>query len=263
MMEQPVGAFEAALRSRRDGGGKILVPYITGGLGDDWIETLHAVAAAGADAIEVGVPFSDPVMDGPVIQEANDRSLASGSTPQSILNALRNEDIGVPLAIMTYYNIAFRAGDVRFAQDLAEAGISGCILPDLPLEETGPWTEAADAAGVETILLAAPTAPDERLPRICERSRGFVYGVGLLGVTGVRSELASSAMDIARRLKAVTDKPVLVGVGVGTPEQAVEVSQVSDGVVVGSAIVRQMLTSEGPEAVGALVQEFRSALDKG
>ena len=258
-----IGRFEAALRARRDSGGKIFVPYITGGLGDDWIETIHAVADAGADAIEVGIPFSDPVMDGPVIQEANDRSLRSGTTPQSILTALSDADIEVPIAVMTYYNIAFRAGEERFAASLAEGGVSGAILPDAPLEEMGPWTAAADAAGVETILLAAPTAPDERLPRICERSRGFVYGVGLLGVTGVRSELSKSAMEIAGRLKAVTDKPVLVGVGVGTPEQAVEVSTVADGAVVGSAIVRQMLTGEGPEAVGAIVAKFRAALDAG
>ena len=262
MTETTIGAFEAALRNRRDSGGKILVPYITGGLGDDWIETLHAVAEAGADGIEIGIPFSDPVMDGPVIQEANDRALTGGCTPHSILNAVRNTDLEVPLAVMTYYNIAFRAGDRRFAEDLAEAGVAAAILPDLPLEETGSWAEAADEAGVETILLAAPTAPDERLPRICERSRGFVYGVGLLGVTGVRAELASSAMDIAGRLKAITDKPVLVGVGVGTPEQAVEVSTVSDGVVVGSAIVKEMLAGKGPDGVGARVAEFRAALDE-
>ena len=256
-----IGKFEAALRARRESGGKILVPYITGGLGDDWIETLHAVAEAGADGIEIGIPFSDPVMDGPTIQEANDRSLTAGTTPHSILSALRETDLQVPLAVMTYYNIAFRAGDVRFATDLAEAGVSAAILPDLPLEETGSWAAAADDAGIETILLAAPTAPDERLPRICERSRGFVYGVGLLGITGVRESLAASAMDIAGRLKAVTDMPVLIGVGVGTPAQAVEVSTVADGVVVGSAIVDRMLSGAGPEGVGALVREFRTALD--
>jgi tryptophan synthase alpha chain len=256
-----IGKFEAALRARRGSGGKILVPYITGGLGDDWIETLHAVAAAGADGIEIGIPFSDPVMDGPTIQEANDKALRAGVTPHSILSAVRETDLEVPLAVMTYYNIAFRAGDTRFATDLADAGISACILPDLPLEETGSWCEAADAADIETILLAAPTAPDERLPRICERSRGFVYGVGLLGITGVRSSLARSAMDIAGRLKAVTDKPVLIGVGIGTPEQAVEVSTVADGVVVGSAIVSRMLAGAGPEGVGELVAEFRTALD--
>ena len=256
-----LGPFEAALRAQRDAGGKILVPYVTGGLGDDWLETVHAVADAGADGIEIGIPFSDPVMDGPVIQEANDRALAEGTTPQSILTALRDSDIGVPLAVMTYYNIAFRAGDTRFASALADAGIAAAILPDMPLEESGPWAEAADAAGIETVLLAAPTAPDERLPRICERARGFVYGVGLLGVTGVRDELAESAMSIAARLKAVTDKPVLVGVGVGTPEQAVTVSSIADGVVVGSAIVRRMLDGAGPEGVAELVGEFRAALD--
>ncbi|MGI9606119.1 MAG: tryptophan synthase subunit alpha [Acidimicrobiales bacterium] len=256
-----IGTFEAALRSTRETGRKILVPYLTGGLGDDWLETIQAVADAGADGIEIGIPFSDPVMDGPTIQEANDRALDAGVTPHSVLNTLRDADIGVPLAVMTYYNIAFRAGHERFAADLASAGVSAAILPDLPLEETGPWAAAADAAGVETILLAAPTAPDERLTRICERSRGFVYGVGLLGITGVRSELAQSAMDIAGRLKTVTDKPVLIGVGVGTPEQAVEVSAVSDGVVVGSAIVNRMLSGVGPEGVAELVGDFRDALD--
>ena len=255
------GALEVALRGRRDRGRKCLVPYVTGGLGDDWIDTVRAVADAGADAIEIGVPFSDPMIDGPTIQEANDRALESGTTPQRILDALRGADIGVPTAVMTYANIAYHAGFERFAATLASAGVSGCILPDIPLEEIGPWSEAADAAGVETVLLAAPTAPDERLPRICQRSRGFVYGVGLMGITGVRGELADSAKVIAGRLKDVTDLPVLVGVGVGTPAQAVAVSEVADGVVVGSAIVQQMLDRAGPEGVAELVGEFRAALD--
>lgn len=255
------GTIEAVLRERRDAGRKCLVPYVTGGLGDDWLDTIRAVADAGADAIEIGVPFSDPMMDGPTIQAANDRALEGGATPQSILDSLRNADIGVPTAVMTYANIAFHAGYERFASMLARAGVSGCILPDIPLEELGPWSEAADDAGIETILLAAPTAPDERLPRICARSRGFVYGVGLMGITGVRAELADSAKVIAGRLKAVTDLPVLVGVGVSTPEQAVSVSEVSDGVVVGSAIVQRMLDRAGPQGVADLVTEFRRALD--
>lgn len=258
-----IGALESALRSRRDSGGKCLVPYITGGLGPDWIEIVRAAAAAGADAIEIGMPFSDPVMDGPTIQLANDRALEGGVTPQSVLDTLRGADIGVPTAVMTYVNLAFHGGYQRFASNLADAGVSGCILPDIPLEEVGPWADAADAAGIETVLLAAPTAPDARLPRICERSRGFVYGVGLVGITGVRTELADSAKVMASRLKAVTDKPVLVGVGVGSPSQAVEVSEVSDGVVVGSVIVQRMLDGGGPEGVGQLVSEFRSALDAG
>jgi len=251
--------MEAALRARRSQGGKALVPYLTGGLGD-WETALAAAAEAGADAIEVGIPFSDPVIDGPVIQEANDRALADGVTPLSVLDALGRLDIGIPLAVMTYYNIAFRFGLERFASVLADRGVAAAILPDLPLEEAGPWAEAADAAGVETVLLAAPTASDERLARICARTRGFVYGVGLLGVTGVRDELASSAVVMAGRLKQMTDVPVLVGVGVGTPEQAEEVCRVADGAVVGSAVVRRMLDG-GPAAVGELIGRFRRALD--
>ena len=256
------GALESALRSRRDRGGKALVPYLTGGLGDDWLETLQAASVAGADAIEIGVPFSDPVMDGPTIQLANDRALADGVTPHSVIERLRSTEVGVPSAVMTYGNIAYRMGYHRFASSLAEGGVSGCILPDVPLEEVGPWAAAADAAGIETVLLAAPTSPDERLVRIAQRSRGFVYGVGLLGITGVREQLADSAKVIAERLKEVTDMPVLVGVGVGTPEQAVEVCQAADGVVVGSAMVQRMLDGAGPEGVAELVGEFRSALDQ-
>ena len=257
------GSLETALRRRRAGGGKCLVPYLTGGLGDDWLQMIAAAAAAGADAIEIGVPFSDPVMDGTIIQQANDRALSQGATPQSILSAVREAagDIGVPTAVMTYVNIAHHMGYERFAASLAEAGVSGCILPDLPLEEVGEWAAAADEAGVETVMLAAPTAPDERLPRICARSRGFVYGVGLMGITGVRAELAASATVTAARLKTVTDQPVLVGVGVGTPSQAAEVCEVADGVVIGSAVVTRMLDGGGPEGVAELVAEFRAALD--
>ena len=258
-----MGELELALRQARDRGRKLVVPYVTGGLGDDWTDVVRAVAAAGADAIEIGVPFSDPVMDGPVIQEASDRALRAGATPQSIFDGLRVLDAGVPLAVMTYYNIAFHMGHERFARSLVGAGVAAAILPDLPLEESGEWCEVADEIGVETVMLAAPTAPDERLPRICARSRGFVYGVGLLGVTGERSSLAASAVVMAKRLKAVTDVPVLVGVGVSTPEQAVEVCQEADGVVVGSAVIRRLLDGEGPEGAAAFVAGMRKALDRG
>ncbi len=254
------GALEIALRSRRDRGGKSLVAYLTGGLGE-WRDMIRAAADAGADAIEVGIPFSDPVMDGPVIQEASERALAAGATPVSILAGLERLDAGVPVAVMTYYNLVFRFGLERFAHTAVDVGVCAAILPDLPLEESGDWCAAADAAGIETVMLAAPTAPPERLPLVCARARGFVYGVGLLGITGERDTLASSAIDIATRLKAVTDTPVLIGVGIGSPEQAVEVCSVADGVVVGSAIVRRMLSDGTPEGVGSLVGEFRAALD--
>jgi tryptophan synthase alpha chain len=257
------GVLETVLRSRRSAGRKLLVPYVTGGLGTEWPEVVRAVADAGADAIEIGIPFSDPVMDGPVIQAASEQALAAGATPGGILDELAKVDAGVPLAVMTYYNIAFRMGLERFAHTLAASGVAAAILPDLPLEEVGPWAVRADEAGVETVLLAAPTAPDERLPRVCARARGFVYAVGLLGVTGERDALAASALVIAKRLKAVTDKPVLVGVGVSSPSQAVEICTEADGVVIGSALMRRLLDGEGPLGAAAFIGSVRRALDAG
>ncbi len=250
------------LRTKRDDGRKLLVPYVTGGLGPDWLDVVRAVAAAGADAIEVGIPFSDPVMDGPVIQEASARALAGGATPAALVADLARADVGVPLVVMTYYNLVFRAGHRRFARSLVEAGVSGAILPDLPLEELGDWSRAADDAGVATILLAAPTTPDDRLATICARSRGWVYGVGLMGVTGERTALAASTAIMGTRLKAVTDLPVLIGVGVSTAEQAVAAAVSADGVIVGSALVRRLLEGAGPDGAAAFVGELRNALDQ-
>ncbi len=259
---QGTGVLEAHLRTRRDEGRKLLLPYITGGYPvADWAELIDGLAAVGADAIEIGIPFSDPVMDGPTIQESSSLALEAGANPMSILAQVAKTDPGIPLIAMTYYNICFRMGFERFASSLREAGICAAILPDLPLEEIGPWAEVADEIGVETVMLAAPTAPDERLPGIVERSRGFVYGVGLVGTTGERSELSSSALQMATRLKAVTDVPVLVGVGVSTPEQAAEVSQVADGVVVGSAVIRRILDSGRIDDAISFVADIRSALD--
>ncbi len=251
------------LRTKRDAGGKLLVPYVTGGLGADWLDVVRAVAAAGADAIEVGLPFSDPVMDGPVIQEASARALAGGATPAGLVADLGRADVGVPLVVMTYYNLVFRAGHRRFARSLAENGVAGAILPDLPLEELDDWARAADDAGVATILLAAPTTPDHRLVSLCARSRGWIYGIGLMGVTGERTSLATSAAVMGSRLKAVTDLPVLIGVGVSTPDQAVAAAASADGVIVGSALVRRLLEGAGPDGAAAFVGELRTALDGG
>jgi tryptophan synthase alpha chain len=247
------------LQARIDAGGKCLVPYITGGY-PGWVDSLRACAANGADAIEIGLPFSDPVMDGPVIQASSQVSLDGGATPISILHEVRTLDVGVPLIVMCYYNTVFHAGHERFAQDLAAAGVSAAIIPDLPLEESGDWCAAADAAGIETVMLAAPTAPDERLPRVTDRTRGFVYSVGLLGVTGERDSLSATATTLAARVKKVTTKPVLVGVGVSNAEQAVEASKVADGVIMGAAVVRRMMEG-GSESVASFIHEVRSALD--
>ncbi len=261
----PVGAgpVEAALRSRRDAGHKLLVPYVTGGLGADWTTVAAAMAAAGADAIEIGIPFSDPVMDGPTIQAASQAALDGGATPGSVLDDLRRVEIAVPLVAMTYYNIVARTGHRRFARLLTDAGVGGVILPDVPLEEMGDWERAADDGGVETVLLAAPITSDDRLARLCARSRGFVYGVNLMGVTGERTSLASSAQVLGRRLKAATDKPVVMGFGISTPEQAVAAADAADGVVVASALMRILLDGGGPEQVADAVGAFRQALDDG
>lgn len=251
--------LESVFRMKRADGRKLLVPYITGGL-PGWQHAVRAAAAAGADAIEIGIPFSDPMMDGPVIQEASQRALDAGATPSSILRDARALDVSIPLAVMTYYNTIHHAGVERFAAQLAAAGVVAAIVPDLPLEESAPWCAAADAAGLETVMLAAPTAPDERLPRIAARARGFVYSVGLLGVTGERAQLAATATGLAARLKAITDVPVLVGVGVSNARQALEVTRVADGVVMGASVVRRLLET-GPDAVGHFLQEIRHALE--
>lgn len=255
------GPLEAHLRAQRSDGRKLLVPYVTGGISEDWPAIVEAVAAAGADAIEIGIPFSDPVMDGPTIQAASEKALRGGATPPDVIARLADVDVDVPLAVMTYYNPIVRIGVARFAGLLAAAGVAAAIVPDVPLEESGAWCAAADSAGVETVMLAAPTADDARLERIVTRARGFVYGVGLLGVTGERAELASSATDIARRLKAVTDRPVLVGVGVSTPSQAAQASEVADGVIVGSALIRRLLDGGGPDGAHDFVAELRAGLD--
>ncbi|PZS16602.1 MAG: tryptophan synthase subunit alpha, partial [Acidimicrobiales bacterium] len=171
-----MGSLEAALRGARDNGRKLVVPYVTGGL-DGWSDVVRAVVAEGADAVEIGIPFSDPMIDGPVIQEASRRALEQGATPASVLGQAAKLEVGVPLVVMTYYNIVSRSGHRRFAHQLVEAGVVGAILVDLPLEESGDWARAADQAGVATVLLAAPSTPDDRLVAICARSRGFVYGV--------------------------------------------------------------------------------------
>jgi tryptophan synthase alpha chain len=257
------GPLEAALRAARDRGRKLLVPYVTGGLVDEWPRVVQAFAAAGADAVEIGIPFSDPVMDGPTIQEASARALARGTTPEGILSRLGEVDASVPLVAMTYYNLVFRAGHTRFANRMAAAGVTGAVVPDLPLEESCEWETDAALAGVETVLLAAPVTPDDRLAQICERSRGFVYGVGLMGVTGERAALAASAATMAKRLKAVTDKPVLVGFGISTPSQARELAAEADGVIVASALMRRLLDGAGPDELGEQVSAMRVALDAG
>ncbi len=253
--------LEKELRARRERGRKLLIPYLMGGMTEDWGHSLAAVIAAGADAVEVGIPFSDPMIDGPVIQEAALRSLARGTTPELVLDGLARAEAPVPVAVMTYYNLVFRAGHKRMARSLAAAGVRGAIVPDLPVEELSPWAAEADAAGVDTVLLVAPSSPPERVERICARARGFVYAVARMGVTGERAALGSDAALVVDRVRQCTDMPVCVGIGISTPEQAAEACQMADGVVVGSALVRRLLEGGGPEAASSFVGSLREAID--
>ncbi len=255
------GALELHLRARRDAGHKLLVPYVTAGLRHDWLQVVQAVVAAGADAVEIGIPFSDPMIDGPVIQAASLEALRRGTTPDGVVAELSAVEVSVPLCVMTYYNLVFRAGHRRFARSLASSGVAGAIVPDLPLEEAVAWCAEADEAGVATVMLVAPSTSSPRATLICRRSRGFVYGVGRMGVTGERQSLARSARDVARRLRTVTDLPVCIGIGVSTAEQAAEVCTEADGVVIGSALVRRLLQGAGPDEAAEFVGGVRRRLD--
>jgi len=229
------------------------MPYITAGVVPDWAAYLTAFSGAGADLIEVGLPFSDPTMDGPTIQEASDAALARGATPASVLAELATIEAGIPLVASTYANIALRPG---FAGALRAAGVTGLIVPDLPLDELA----GLSSPGIEVSLLASPATPDDRLAEIGRRSQGFVYAVSVMGTTGERDRLAPSAVALATRVKRVTDLPVLIGFGISTPEQAAEAAAVADGVIVGAAIMRRILDGAGPAEVGTFVAALRAAL---
>ena len=250
--------LEPSLRSRLDAGGRVFVPYVTGGLAGVDAELLRELEVAGADAIEVGIPFSDPVMDGPVIQEASRRALDDGATPSSVLGTIKEAGLEVPVAVMTYANPVWHAGHEAFLDACVDAGVSGVIVPDLPVDEAVDWTNACQRASVAPVFLAAPGTSDDRLRAIGETSRGFVYCVATYGVTGARDRLAETAAELVGRLRPLTGRPLLVGVGIAEPAQAAEACAFADGVVVGSALVRPLL-EEDPTAALALARAFRSA----
>jgi tryptophan synthase alpha chain len=250
--------LEPSLHSRLDAGGRVFVPYVTGGLAGVDAELLRGLEVAGADAIEVGIPFSDPVMDGPVIQEASRRALEDGATPSSVLGTIKEAGLEVPVAVMTYANPVWHAGHEAFLNACVDAGVSGVIVPDLPVDEAGDWTSACRRASVAPVFLAAPGTSDDRLRAIGETSRGFVYCVATYGVTGARDRLAETAAQLVGRLRPLTGRPLLVGVGIAEPAQAAEACAFADGVVVGSALVRPLLEEDPPAAL-ALARAFRSA----
>jgi tryptophan synthase alpha chain len=241
---------------------KLLMPYVTAGVTPDWLELVDAVIDAGADAVEIGIPFSDPAIDGVTIQEASVVALHAGMTPASAIQQLKSRQYGVPLIAMTHYNLVYRYGHERFAADLAEAGGWATILPDLPFEHADQWLGAADAAGIENVLLAAPVTSDERLAMIVEKTGGFVYVVSTMGTTGARAGVDDAATVLARRVKAVTDKPAVVGFGISSADTAVTAAAEADGVIVASALMRRVLDGATVEHAAELVAEIRAGLDR-
>ena len=256
-----MGTLEKHLRAQRDSGRKLLMPYVTGGITDDWLDVVRAYDDAGADAVEIGIPFSDPVMDGPTIQAANEQALRGGATPISILSELEGLDVSIPLIAMTYANIPFRMGYSRFVDECGRAGVHGAIIPDVPLEELDAWEDAVGDADLDTVMLASPISSDDRLARLSARSRGFVYGVNVLGVTGERSDVGAWTADLAGRLKRVTDLPVVMGFGISSAQTAAEAAVPSDGVIVASAIMRLLLDGGSAVDAGAFVADLRRGLD--
>ncbi|MCK2215666.1 tryptophan synthase subunit alpha [Actinomadura sp. ATCC 31491] len=257
------GAVERHLRARRDAGRRLLMPYITGGVTPGWTDYLRAFAEAGADAVELGLPFSDPTLDGVTIQRASEAALARGVSTRRILAELAEAPHpGVPLVASTYYNLVLHDGPEAFCAALRRAGVAGLIVPDLPVHEADELADAAAAAGIDLALLASPATPQARLAEIARRSRGFVYAVSVMGTTGERAALAASAAELAARLRHGTDRPILLGFGISTPDQAREGGRHADGVVVGAAVMRRVLDGAGPDDLRAFIATLRRALDQ-
>jgi tryptophan synthase alpha chain len=256
---------EAFASARADGRRAALMPYLMGGFPDlgTSYEIARACAEAGASLLEVGVPFSDPLADGPVIQAAGTAALRAGVTLDDVFGlARRLSEDGVPVVIMCYENQIMARGVERFADTLLAAGASGLIVPDLPLEEAATMLAACDERDLALVPLVSPTTPDERLEQIASRARGFLYVVSLTGTTGERSSLGSVLPGLVGRAKADATVPVAVGFGIGTPEQARAAADAgADGVIVGSRLVRAAEEATDPPAeVGALVRQFSAAL---
>lgn len=262
--------LEATLAEAASEDRAALIAYLPGGFPtvDGGIAAVKAAVAGGADVIEVGLPHSDPVLDGPVIQTADDIALRGGVKIADIMRTVReaHEATGAPILVMTYWNPIDRYGVERFTAELAEAGGAGCILPDLPVQESGLWREHAEKHGLATVFVVAPSSKDARLATITAAGTGFVYAASLMGVTGTRESVGEQAQDLVRRTRATSDLPVCVGIGVSTAEHARQVAGFADGVIVGSAFVKLMLDAPdeaaGLEGVRALAAELAEGVRK-
>ncbi|MFP4634900.1 MAG: tryptophan synthase subunit alpha [Nitriliruptoraceae bacterium] len=258
-------AFERAKAEDR----AALVIYLTATYPDPATSRacMEAAVDAGADVLEVGIPFSDPIMDGPTIQAANQHVLDAGRSVSDQLRFVADlHHLAAPRLAMTYVTIADTRGYERFAAECADAGLSGVILPDLPADEAGPWLDAAHRHGLATVFLASSVSTEQRLAAIARVSSGWVYATGLLGVTGVRSVAGEVTAQLVARIRDHTDLPVAVGIGVKDRASAAEVARYADGVIVGSAVIRaagEGHPAQAPHRVHALVSELRAGVARG
>jgi tryptophan synthase alpha chain len=260
----PAERLEARLAEARGQGRAALVTYGVAGYPDrdTALAAFRAMAAAGADVIEVGPPYSDPLIDGPVIQQAVQAALDRGSRLGDVLamvGELTADPAVPPVLLLLYYNLIAHRGPQRFATDLAAAGACGAVVPDLPPEEAGEWLAAAGRVGIAPVFLAAPTSTEARLDAVARAGRGFIYAQATMGVTGLRTSLSAGVEELVGRVRKHSDLPVCVGIGVSNPEQAATVARFADGVIVGTALVRR-LGEAGVEGVRALTAELSSAI---
>jgi tryptophan synthase alpha chain len=260
----PAERLEARLAEARGQGRAALVTFGVAGYPDrdTALAAFRAMAAAGADVLEVGPPYSDPLIDGPVIQQAVQAALDRGSRLDDVLamvGELTADPAIPPVVLLLYYNLIAHRGPERFAADAAAAGACGVVVPDLPPEEAGDWLAAAARFGIAPVFLAAPTSTDARLDTVARVGRGFVYVQATLGVTGLRASLAAGVEELVGRVREHTALPACVGIGVSNAEQAATVARFADGVIVGSALVRR-LGQDGVEGVGALTAELATAI---
>jgi tryptophan synthase alpha chain len=261
----PLAKLEDAFRRGRSEGRALLMPYLVTGYpdGDTFVALAEAAARAGADVLELGIPFSDPIMDGPIIQRASTSVLERGLPANDALDLVGRAATaaGIPVVAMTYYNVLYHRGPRAAADALAGLGVSGAIVPDLAVEESDEWCPACREAGIASVMIAAPTSTPDRLRALADCSDGFIYAASTLGVTGLREHLSDRARTLVASLRAITTKPVAVGIGVSTPEQAREVAQYADGVIVGTAVVKSI--DDGPDpvtSVASLVGQLARAV---
>jgi tryptophan synthase alpha chain len=261
-MSRLADAFAAAREEDR----ALLIGYLPAGFPsyEGGVAAITAMVEGGVDVVEVGLPYSDPMMDGPVIQAAVDQALRGGVKIGDVMRTVKAvAELGVPTLVMSYWNPIERYGVERFTADLAAAGGVGVITPDLIPDEAAEWLAAVDKAGLDPIFLTAPSSTDERIKIVAEVGRGFIYAASTMGITGTRAEVGAKAGELVGRMRAFTDTPIAVGLGVGTGSQAAQVAGYADGVIVGSAFVRRLLDAPSPEAGLAAVRGLAAELADG